>query len=80
MLRSVYSVSSFRRGHGLIKRLGITAHQGCLRRRPTRADVVGSDVDGAIEHGITGDAADDVDAAIVAQIHHLGAAIVTVTA
>ena len=46
----------------------------------TRADVVGSDVDGAIEHGIAGEAEDEVDAAIVAEIRHFKAAIVTVTA
>jgi hypothetical protein len=34
--------------------LGITAHHGCLRRCPTRADVVGGDVDNAIEHRIAG--------------------------
>jgi hypothetical protein len=46
----------------------------------TRADVAGSDVDGAIEYGIAGEAEDEVGAAIVAEIHHFRAAVVTVTA
>jgi len=59
---------------GLTKRLGIAAHHGCLRQCPTRADVVGSDVDGTIEHGIAGEAEVEVDAAIVAEIYHFRAA------
>src|SRR6202158_3765095 len=53
---------------------------GLLVERAARANVVGGLIDQPVEHGVAGQTEDEVDAILVAPLHDLRAAVMTVAA
>src|SRR6202163_4783348 len=65
-------------GFRLIVGLGEAAQAGLLVERPAGANVVGGLVDSTVEHGITGETEDEVDAILLAPLHDLRPAVMPV--
>src|SRR4051812_19612021 len=62
----------------LVAGLGKATQAGLVVKRPAGANVVGGLIDQAVEHRVTGQAKDKVDAVLVAPLHDLGAAVMAV--
>ena len=58
-----------RPGSGLINGLGIAAQHGCLAQHAAGAEIVGSRVDGAVEHRTASKAEHEIKVGFVAEIH-----------
>src|SRR3954452_6423588 len=67
-------------GFRLVACLGEAAQAGLLLERAAGANVVGRRIDQPIEHSIAGQTEDEVDAILVAPLHDLRAAVMTVAA
>src|SRR5580700_7622729 len=66
------------RGFRLVARLGKAAQAGLLVERAASANVVGGLIDQPVEYGVAGQTEDEVDAILVAPLHDLRAAVMTV--
>src|SRR3954454_1501437 len=67
-------------GFCLVAGLSKAAQTGFLVERAASANVVGSFIDQPVEHGVAGQTEDEVDAILVAPLHDLRAAVMTVAA
>src|SRR5215216_741072 len=67
-------------GFRLVACLGEAAQAGLLVERAAGANVVGRRIDQPVEHGVAGQTEDEVDAILVAPLHDLRAAVMTVAA
>ena len=67
-------------GLGRVAGFGEAAQAGLLVERAAGADVVGGFIDQPVEHGVAGQAKDEVDAVLLAPVHRLGAAVMAVAA
>ena len=65
---------------GAVAGFGEAAQAGLLIERPAGADVVGDFIDRAVEHGVAGQAKDEVEPVLLAPFHDLGAAVMAVAA